>query len=207
GRGPGGSTPQRLFEGFSLPAGTHVAAHDRLGLERLARYAGRPPLALSRLALTPDAKIVYRLKRPRRSGAPALVLAPLEFLGRLATLIPPPRRHLTRYHGVFAPNAAARAEVVPPAPPSTDDESSISFPTPARPPAPTLARRLDGAAPAARVFAIDVLRCSEGGGRRGVLAFLTARAVVAKILVPRGLPIHPPPVAPARASLPEETPW
>ncbi|HKA90149.1 MAG TPA: hypothetical protein VKE22_20955, partial [Haliangiales bacterium] len=33
-----------FFEGFSLHAGTHVAAHDRLGLERLARYAGRPPL-------------------------------------------------------------------------------------------------------------------------------------------------------------------
>src|SRR5262249_28114654 len=103
--------------------------------------------------------IAYRLKRPRRRGAPELVLTPLEFLGRLATLIPPPRRHLTRYHGVFAPNAAARAEIVPPAPPSTDDESSISFPTPARVPATILARRLDWAALLARVFAIDVLRC------------------------------------------------
>src|SRR5262249_32199889 len=173
------------------------------------------PLALSRLALTPDAKNVSRLKRPRRSGAPALVLAPLEFLGRLATLIPPPRRHLTRYHGVFAPNAAARAEVVPPAPPSTEDDSSTSFPTPARVPATILARRLDWAALLARVFAIEVLRCSEcggrprgrgGGGGRG-RASLTEPAVVTKILAPLGSQTHPPPVAMARASPPEEAAW
>src|SRR5215468_1919652 len=81
-----------------------------------------------------------------------------------------------------------------------------SFPTPARVPATILARRLDWAALLARVFAIDVLRCSECGGRRRVLAFLTDRAVVAKILVHLGHPTHPPPpVAPARASPPEET--
>jgi len=111
------------------------------------------------------------------------VLTPLAFLGRLATLIPPPRRHLTRYHGVFAPNAAARAEVVQRAPGLTDDASSTSFPAPAhaRAPATVLARRLDWATFLARVFAIDVLRCSECGGRRRVLAFLTGPAVVAKI--------------------------
>src|SRR5262249_37525838 len=151
--------------------------------------------ALSRLTLTPAGMIAYRLKRPRRRGAPQLVLTPLEFLGRLATPIPPPRRHLTRYHGVFAPNAAGRAEIVPPAPPGTNDESSTSFPTPARVPATILARRLDWAALLARVLAIDVLRCSECGGRRRVLAFLTDPAVVAKILVHLGFPTHPPPVA------------
>src|SRR6266545_4716636 len=173
GDGHAGQRQSAFIEGFSLHAGTHVAADDRLELERLARYAGRPPLALSRLTLTPEGKIVYRLKRPRRSGAPQLVLTPLAFLGRLATLIPPPRRHLTRYHGVFAPNSASRAEVVPAAPRVTDDESSTSFPAPARLPATILARRLDWAALLARVFAIDVLRCSECGGRRRVLAFLT----------------------------------
>jgi hypothetical protein len=77
---------------------------------------------------------------------------------------------------------------------NTDGESSTSFPTPARVPATLLARRLDWAALLARVFAIDVLRCSECGGRRRVLAFLTDPAVVAKVLVHLGLPTHPPPV-------------
>jgi len=38
-------------------------------------------------------------------------LTPLELLDRLARFIPPPRRHLHRYHGVFAPHATPRAQV------------------------------------------------------------------------------------------------
>lgn len=54
---------------------------------------------------------------------------------------------------------------------------------PRRFPATIFARRLDWATLLARVFAIDVLRCSACGGRRRVLAFLTDSTVVAKILV------------------------
>ena len=36
---------------------------------------------------------------------------PLDFLARLAALLPRPRVNLTRYHGVFAPNSAHRALV------------------------------------------------------------------------------------------------
>jgi hypothetical protein len=32
------------------------------------------------------------------------LLQPSELLRRLATLVPPPRAHLVRYHGVFASN-------------------------------------------------------------------------------------------------------
>ena len=42
---------------------------------------------------------------------PALATTVLELLDRLALLIPPPRRHRHRYHGVFAPNAPLRAQV------------------------------------------------------------------------------------------------
>ena len=35
-------------------------------------------------------------------------LSPLEFLDRLADLVPPPRTHRHRYHGVFAPNHKLR---------------------------------------------------------------------------------------------------
>jgi len=37
----------------------------------------------------------------------------LDFIARLAALVPPPRVHLTRYHGVFAANAALRAAITP----------------------------------------------------------------------------------------------
>ena len=38
-------------------------------------------------------------------------LTPFEFLGRLADLVPPPRKHRHRYHGVFAPNHKLRRAV------------------------------------------------------------------------------------------------
>ncbi len=38
---------------------------------------------------------------------------PLDLMARLAALVPPPRMHLTRYHGVFAPHSKLRAAVTP----------------------------------------------------------------------------------------------
>jgi len=37
-----------------------------MGLERLCRYAGRPPVAIERLSLLPDGRLLYRLKRRRQ---------------------------------------------------------------------------------------------------------------------------------------------
>jgi hypothetical protein len=41
------------------------------------------------------------------------LLQPTEFFRRLATLVPPPRAHLIRYHGVFAPASRWRSHVIP----------------------------------------------------------------------------------------------
>jgi hypothetical protein len=45
-------------------------------------------------------------------------MSPLAFMQRLAALVPRPRLHLIRYHGVLAPNAKLRARVVPQQPPA-----------------------------------------------------------------------------------------
>ena len=37
--------------------------------------------------------------------------SPFEFLDRLADLVPPPRKHRHRYHGVFAPSHRLRRAV------------------------------------------------------------------------------------------------
>ncbi len=85
-----------------------------MGLERLLRYCARPPFALERLELVGEHRVIYiyRLPRPRRDGCTKLVLTPLEFIDHLAALIPPPRLHRHRYHGVLAPNSPLRAAVV-----------------------------------------------------------------------------------------------
>ena len=40
-------------------------------------------------------------------------MEPLEFMQRLAALMPRPRLHLIRFHGVLAPNAKLRSEIIP----------------------------------------------------------------------------------------------
>ena len=90
-------------QGFSLHAGVHLHANDREGLAHLCGYGARPPLRQERHSALPDGKLAYRMKRPLGEGRAVLILEPRELLRRLATLIPPPRAHLVRYHGVFGP--------------------------------------------------------------------------------------------------------
>ena len=98
-------------DGFSLHAGVVVPDYDRAGLERLCRYGARPAFAHDRLAWTADGRISYRLKRPWPDGRTHLVLEPVAFLRRLVGIIPPPRRHLVRYAGVFGPASKARSKL------------------------------------------------------------------------------------------------
>jgi hypothetical protein len=70
-------------------------------------------LAHKRLSRTRAGEVVLQLKTPYRDGTTHLVMTPLEFLQRLAALVPRPRLHLIRFHGVLAPNAALRSQIVP----------------------------------------------------------------------------------------------
>ena len=81
------------------------------GSQRLLRYCARPPCALERLEQLPDGQLVYRFPRLQPDGITQLRLTPLELIERLAALIPPPRLHRHRYHGVLAPNSPQRAQV------------------------------------------------------------------------------------------------
>jgi hypothetical protein len=88
-----------------------VEPEQRGKLERLARYVSRPPVAVERLDLTAQGQVRYCLKSPYRDGTTHIVLEPLDFIARLAALVPLPRVHLTRFHGVFAAHAALRAAI------------------------------------------------------------------------------------------------
>ncbi|MBP6582780.1 MAG: transposase [Chromatiaceae bacterium] len=68
----------------------------------------RAPFALERIEQASEQQVVYRLPQPQRDGRTALPLTPLAYIDHLAALIPPPRLHRHRYHGVLAPNAPLR---------------------------------------------------------------------------------------------------
>ncbi|MDH3438798.1 MAG: transposase [Betaproteobacteria bacterium] len=99
--------------GVNVHAAVCVPARDRARLERLCRYTARPPLATERLSLLPDGRLSYQLKRRWRDGTTHMLFEPLELIARLAPLVPPPRFHRLRYHGVLAPAAGWRSQVVP----------------------------------------------------------------------------------------------
>ncbi len=102
----------RGANGFDLHAGLVVPAGQRERLERVCRYALRPPVTPDRLRLTHEGQVRLELRRPWRDGRTDLVFDPVEFLGRLAVLVPRPRINLILYHGVLGPRAAWRADVI-----------------------------------------------------------------------------------------------
>lgn len=192
--------------GLSLHAGVSVAAEDRAGLERLCKYMARPALAAERLQRASDGRIVYRLRHRWRDGTSHLVFEPQELLGRLAALIPPPRAHQTRYHGILAPCAGWRDHVVPavagPAP--LEEPEKAGLVTGDSPLCAHKPRRLPAAARIAwadllrRVFAVDALLCRRCGWRMRIMAAIRSPQSVGAFLTCVGLPARPPPLAPAR---------
>ncbi len=94
--------------GLSLHAAVAVPARDRRRLERLCRYVARPPLANERLEEHPDGRLALRLKTRWRDGTSHILMERSELIDRLVPLIPPPRAHQVRYHGILAPCASRR---------------------------------------------------------------------------------------------------
>jgi hypothetical protein len=61
--------------------------------------------------MTKNGQVRYELKTPYRDGTTHVFFTPIDFIGKLAALVPPPRLNLTRFYGVFAPNSNLRAVV------------------------------------------------------------------------------------------------
>jgi hypothetical protein len=125
----------------------------------------RPPVSVERLDLTAQGQVRYRLKTPYRDGTTHIVLEPLDFIARLAALVPPPRAHLTRFHGVFAAHAALRAAITPAGRGTGVKQRAAVVPAPtSQDVSMNWARRLK------RVFGIEIEQCARCGGRLRVSA-------------------------------------
>ena len=143
---------------------------------------------------------MLKLKTPWRDGTTHLVMSPLEFMQRLAALVPRPRLHLIRFHGVLAPSsttsAKMRALVVPQGPvesaraaqPAECDATCAHH----RPVRLSWARLLK------RVFDLNLEHCPNCGGELKIVAAILERPVIEKILTHLGLQARAPPRAPAR---------
>jgi hypothetical protein len=164
--------------GFSLHAGVSCEAHQREKRERLCRYMSRPPVTVKRLSLSRHGKVIYTLKTPYRDGTTQVGFEPIDFIARLAALVPKPRINLTRYHGVLAPNHRWRGLITPAkrgkgAKREKDNDEKTPAASHA---AMSWAQRLK------RVFNIDMSTCPRCGAAVRVIACIEKQDVIDKIL-------------------------
>jgi hypothetical protein len=121
---------------------------------------GQKVFTLQTLPAEPDAS-QPEVAVSRRHHTTHVIFEPEHFMARLATRVPKPRAHLTRYHGVFAPASPERARIVRRTHPGAANPTSPHGPASAadRP------RNLSWAQRLKRVFAIDLDTCRQCGGR------------------------------------------
>jgi hypothetical protein len=118
-------------------------------------------------------------------------LEPLALIARLAALVPPPKRHLTRYFGVLSWHASSCSQVVP--------APAKSTPPPRT--APDEPAGKSGYIPWAellrRTFGFELL-CSKCKPPLRLIALIKTHDVAKKILVAMHLPTDAPDLHPAR---------
>jgi hypothetical protein len=182
---------------LSLHAAVYCAPWERGKLEKLCRYIARPAVAEERLELKASGDVVLKLKTKYSDGTSHLLFSGLEFVEKLAALVPQPRIHLTRYFGCLAPHAKIRSEIVPKKEPEPDSTPAASAAVPDKPPA---VRRIGWAELLARVFLIDMKHCPKCGGDLKAIAAILEIGAIRKILTHLSLPAEPPDIAPARLS-------
>ena len=161
-------------------------------LEHVCRYLLRPPLALERLTESSGGHLLYALPHARRDGSTHVLLDPLELIEKLSVLIPAPRFHTLRFHGVLAPHASWRSRIIP-----KPGEAVAGAVGPAG--LGVVAGAGSAAAPASgsaglswaallkRVFALDVLLCPSCGGRRRIVGVYTGGQRLRDLLTRLGL--------------------
>lgn len=183
---------------------------ERIAVRRLDRFTEEGLLYHGRLA--------YRLKTPWRDGTTHVVMERRELLERLAPLIPPPRAHQARYHGVLAPCASGRDQVVPRgtgakqipcarSPASALDVGSMraadgrgdaemiavaASPEVRAEGSVSRVRRVAWAELLKRVFEIDALRCPARGETMRIIAAITDPSMARRILECLALPPRAP---------------
>ena len=135
-----------------------------------------------------DGRIAYFLRHRWRDGTTGFLFEPGELIEKLVALIPAPRGHLVRYHGVLGPHSRWRAQVV------RDRRSANGAePEATRVPAQEAAsgqggavgepmelreRRLGWSQLLQRVFAFEILECPRCFGWRRMIAVITDPAVL-----------------------------
>ena len=104
---------------LASPAGHRVGSRPALPAANHRGKVWKPSQGFhvdDRLHILPEGAVRLDFKKPWSDGTTSVDLEPLALIAHLAALVPPPRRHLTRYCGVLSSHARLRSQIVPKAP-------------------------------------------------------------------------------------------
>ena len=171
--------------GFQVYRGQQIRAQDTDGLERLAQYIVRSPIALSRMTYDREnAQVLYRGKTTGSMKAyPAL-----DFLARLIAQIPAPREQMVRYLGFYSNKSRGLRKKE-----SAKDNKVTQVACSRRPGSKRWAQLI------AKVYLSDPLTCPKCQEQMKIVSFIEQKDVIARILKHLGLwelPVahSPPPI-------------
>jgi hypothetical protein len=123
---------------------------------------------------------------------PISFFTPGEFIEKLSAIIPPPKSHLVKWSGFFAPNSPCRNKIVRkpeerkgrPVKVDCTDESPL--------------KNSSWGKMLAKVFEIDVTKCQHWKGEMSIVAAIIKCSEVARYLKHLGIEHEPPARAPPR---------
>ena len=197
--------------GFSVDGSVNIHKNDRKGLERLLRYCARPMFASERLTKLSDDMLIYKPTKQWKSHTgqswQSIVLSPLEFIDKLALLVPPPRKHRHRYFGVLAPNSPYREAVTEHAGQELEPGNIVMPQEKQADSASTLVNGVKKRTSShylwailiARIYEVLPLVCPDCGGQMKIIAFIREKPTITQILNHIDEPAEPPQLRPARA--------
>jgi hypothetical protein len=166
GRGPAGRT------GFGVRGETRLGPTDREAIEAVARYMVRCPTSLARLVWHDQApRVLYR----EHDTGVAEEIDACDFVARVLTHVPDPRRHVVHYYGAYSNVSRGKRRKSAALLQSAAEEPEDLTPDQRE-------RRRSWAEMIRRVYEIDPLVCPECGGEMRVVAFITDPPVIKKIL-------------------------
>jgi len=187
------------MNGFSIHAATSIKAHERDRLEKLLRYLGRGPVSHERISLSEGGNILYELKNSY-DGASHVMFSPIEFIEKLASIIPPPYRHQVNYYGCLSSHNKLRPKIVRSLAEESNNEASSQrecqnhVGVVEESDNPSVPRYIPWADLLKRTFGIDLSICPQCGGKVRVIAAISDVEAIEKILKHVGLGLDPPQV-------------
>ncbi len=180
------------MNGFSIHAATSIKAHERDRLEKLLRYLGRGPVSHERMSLDENGNILYELKTSY-NGATHVMFSPMEFIEKLASIIPLPYKHQVNYYGCLSSHSKLRPEIVGCSAVEScgwgdlQQECQNDGVAETESDDPPASRYIPWAELLKRTFGIDLSTCPKCGGRVRVIAAIMELEAIIKILNHVGL--------------------